>query len=124
MKTNLELTIAKLELKQLEVIDKLSERHDDYVIRCITCPDSLEFIAVNGDWEMVTGFKEGACIGMLFSDFIPENQGTPRSTFIEDKFISYNCDLITKDGSVVNVDWKTKHFPDIDAAVSIGRVKK
>lgn len=122
--TNLTLAIANLELKQLEVIEKLSEVHDDYIIRCITCPDSLEFLAVNGDWERVTGFNEQACVGMSFNDFIPDNQYAPRNTIIEDDFLSYNCDLITKSGDVVNVDWKTKHFPDIDAAVSIGRVKK
>ena len=122
--SNLTLTIAKLELKQLEVIDKLSEKYNDNVIRCITNPDTLELIAVNGDWEKVTGFKDKACIGMCFNDFIPENQYAPRNTTIEEDFVSYNCDMITKSGVPVNVNWKTKHFPELNAAVSIGRVKK
>lgn len=123
--SNLTLTIAKLELKQLEVIDKLSEKHNDNVIRCITNPDTLELIAVNGDWERVTGFKDKACVGMCFTDFIPEDQSHVTNTSIdENDFLSYNSNMITKSGVPVNVNWKTKHFPELNAAVSIGRVKK
>ena len=35
MTNALQLTIAKLELKQLEMVDRLSEKHNDYVIRFI-----------------------------------------------------------------------------------------
>ena len=120
--TNLTLAIANLELKQLEVIDKLSERHDDYVIRCITCPDTSKVLAVNGDWEKVTGFNERSCIGLDINDFVSRRQLAP--PIPDGEFENYSCDMITKDGSLVNVNWKTKHFPDIDASVSIGRVKK
>ena len=122
--TNLTLAMAKIELKQLEVIDKLSERHDDFVIRCITCPLTSKFLAVNGDWEKVTGFKETLCVGMSFKEFIPDYDDLPSSLRFTNGFVSYSSDLITKDGSVVEVDWKTKHFEDIDASVTIGRVKR
>jgi len=121
--TSLKMTIAKLELKQLEVIDKLSEKHNDSIIRCITCPESDEFLAVNGDWEHVTGFKEDICIGMNFNDFIPDYTASEPKEH-EDGFEWYNSQLITKTGESVNVDWKMKHFPDINAIVSIGRVTK
>lgn len=120
--TSLKMTIAQLELKQLEVIDKLSEKHDDYVIRCITCPETSKVLAVNGDWERVTGFKESSCVGIDINKFITRRQ---LSTPIPDgEFENYNCDIIIKDGSSVTVHWKTKHFSNIDATVSIGRVRK
>ena len=122
MISNLQLTIAKLELKHLEMIDKLSEKNNDKVIRCITSPDTCKFLAVNGDWEKVTGFKEEACIGLNFEGFVPDYKKSI-ITKNEDGFISYTCELATSTG-FISVDWKTKNFPEINATVSIGRLTK
>jgi len=125
--SNLKLTIAKLELKQLEFIDKLSVRHNDYVIRCITCPDTNKFLAVNGDWEKVTDFKEVDCVGKVWADFIPESEKVLDKIDRSNKdggFESFICDVRKKDGTCTSVDWKSKFFPEINAIVTIGRTKK
>lgn len=125
--SNLKMTIAKLELKQLEFIDKLSLIHNDYVIRCITCPDTNEFLAVNGDWEKVTNFKEKDCVGKKWGDFISAPiVKTINSTDIADncEFDSFVCDVTKKDGTSTSVNWKSKFFPEINAVVAIGRAKK
>ena len=46
METSLQLTVAKLELKQLEMIEKLSEKHNDYIIRIIQSSVTDKFVAV------------------------------------------------------------------------------
>ena len=127
--SNLKLTIAKLELKQLECIDKLSQRDNDYIIRCITCPDTNELLAVNGDWEAVTNHKESDCVGKPVADFIPDYEFKRYKSKTGDLmnllgFDSFVCDIMNKDGYPVSVNWKEKYFPDINATVSIGRVKK
>lgn len=128
--SNVNLTIAKLELKQLEVIDKLSrKRTDEHIIRCVTCPDTNKFIAVNGDWEKVIGINEYDCIGKSIFDFMPEYEKERAHTQANklmdiNEFDSFVCDLIDDKGSSVSVDWKSKYFPKINATVSIGRVKK
>ena len=71
MTNQLQLTIAKLELKQLEMIDKLSEKHNDYVIRLIQSSVTDKFVAVNGDWELVTGYKESYCLNKGWEDILP-----------------------------------------------------
>jgi hypothetical protein len=50
MENVLQLTFAKLELKQMELIDRLSMKHNDYVIRVIMSTVTDKFVAVNGDW--------------------------------------------------------------------------
>jgi len=125
--SKLKLTIAKLELKQLEFIDKISVRHNDYVIRCITCPDTNEFLAVNGDWETVTNFKEKDCIGRKWTEFIPKSEDVLAEIFRSidgGGFESYICDILKKDGSTTSVNWKSKFFPEINAIVTIGRAQK
>jgi PAS domain-containing protein len=123
---NLQYIIAKLELKQLEFIDKLSKRSDDYVIRCITSPIDNRFIAVNGDWETVTGFDDDLCVDMEWSDFIKGENVDMMSTslFNDSEFVSFVCDIVTKCGDSISVDWKSKYFPEIDGIISIGRLKK
>lgn len=127
--SSLKMTIAKLELKQLEFIDKLSKRKNDYVIRCITCPETNKLLAVNGDWEIVTNHLEGDCVGKSMYDFIPEYelQRAKRQSITlkhTKEFDSFVCDIMDKDGCAVSVNWKSKYFPELDATVSIGRVKK
>lgn len=124
----LELTIAKLELKQLEVIDKLSEKHDDYVIRCVIDPITSKFLEINGDWEKVTGFSERSSLGKPWTDFIVgENdliiENTKHLIYSDSKFSKYECNIATRFGSVL-VKWKTMYHPEINSIVSIGRVKK
>lgn len=128
---NLQLTIAKLELKQLEFIDKVSKRNNkDYIIRCITDPIERRFIAVNGDWEKVTGYDESFCIGKEWSEFIPdesvENVISDTKGMIDEdgEFDSFVCDVITITGKPIKVTWKAKFYPEINSVVAIGRVKK
>jgi len=130
MISKLQLTIAKLELKQLEVIDKLSKKNNnEYVIRCITCPDTNKFISVNGDWGKVIGFNESECIGKSIFEFIaPYELDRAKLEAIKmkhgEQFDSFICDMIGKNGLPVSVDWRAKYFPNINAIVSIGRVKR
>lgn len=127
--SNLKMTIAKLELKQLEFIDKLSSRKNHYVIRCITCPDTNEFLAINGDWERVTNHSEEDCLGKTVYDFMPEyelKRAKHQSNNLKHnrEFDSFVCDIVNKDGDYISVDWKSKYFPEINATISIGRVEK
>jgi PAS domain-containing protein len=128
--SSVNLTIAKLELKQLEVIDKLSRKIDDeYIIRCVTCPDTNNFIAVNGDWETVIGVNEYECIGLSIFDFLPDYEKKRVAEQVKvlmdgNEFNSFVCDLIDKDGLLVSVDWRSKYFAQINSIVSIGRVSK
>jgi PAS domain-containing protein len=127
--SNLKMTIAKLELKQLEFINKLSLRNDDYIIRCITCPETSELLALNGDWERVTNHSENECIGKTIYEFMPDyelRRAKVQSNKLKNKkeFDSFVCDILDKDGCAISVDWKSKYFPNINATVSIGRVKK
>jgi len=128
IKSNLTLTIAKLELKQLEFIDKLSTKHDDYIIRCVTSPDTYKFLALNGDWEKVTNFTEEECVGKSWNEFVKEPTDiikTSEEAFDKDGgFDTYICDVKKQDGSYISVSWKAKLFTNINAIVSIGRVKK
>ena len=126
--SSLQLTVAKLELKQLEVIDKLSTNTDtEYVIRCIIDPLTTKVLDVNGDWESVTGYDEGSCVGKDWLSFISKEDEVV--SFIDvalasvGDFIEYKTKLLTVDG-MVDVSWKVRYFPDIDAMVSIGRVNK
>lgn len=128
--SNVNLTIAKLELKQLEVIDKLSRKSNgEDIIRCVTCPTTNKFIAVNGDWEKVIGINEYDCIGKSIFDFMPEYELDRAAQQTEklkesEEFDSFECDLLDGKGCAVKVDWKAKYFPQINATVSIGRVKR
>jgi len=127
---NLQLTIAKLELKQLEFIDKVSKKHNDYVIRCITDPIKKTFIAVNGDWKKVTGYGEDFCVGKEWSEFIPDEHAevviSEASSILDEEggFDSFVCDIVSVTGELISVDWKAKFYPEINSVVSIGRVKK
>ncbi len=126
----LQLTIAKLELKQLEVIDKMSRRHNDYVIRIIMSTITNKFVAVNGDWELVTDLKESSCVGKSWEDVSPKNDINKIKSRIEliksDKndFKSFESRIIKKDGGILDVDWIGKYFPEINGLVLIGRVSR
>ncbi len=127
--SSLKMTIAKLELKQLEFIDKLSKRKNDYIIRCITCPETNKLLAVNGDWEIVTNHLEDECLGKSLYEFMPEyelERAKRQSITLKQtkEFDSFICDIIDNNGYVVSVNWTSKFFPELDATVSIGRVKK
>ena len=125
MNTNLQLVIAKLELKQLEVIDSLSKGHDNtFIIRCVTDPKTNKILAINGDWETVTGFNEIDCIGEDWVKFLGANEDVDTNqSFDENGFSNYNNNVKTIDGDIM-VAWTSKSFPEIDAIVSIGKVPK
>lgn len=130
MENVLQLTFAKLELKQMELIDRLSMKHNDYVIRVIMSTVTDKFVAVNGDWELVTGFKESYCIDKTWEDIALKSQiknvlgymdylKKSQNTFQKTKF-----DIIKKDGKILSVDWTGKYFPEINGMVLIGRVTR
>jgi len=128
MTTALQLTIAKLELKQLEMVDRLSEKHNDYVIRLIESSITDKFVAVNGDWELVTGFNESYCTELGWEKIVPKKDLNSVLKNVEDikkgkeNFNTFKSDLIKKDGKLVNVIWKGKYFPEINGLIFIGRV--
>lgn len=129
METSLQLTVAKLELKQLEMIEKLSEKHNDYVIRLIQSSITDKFVAVNGDWELVTGLKEINSIGKGWEHIIPTQEINKIFKHIseikkQNNFDTFTTNLIIRDGKFVSVNWKGKYFPEINGLVFIGRVKR
>lgn len=128
MDTQLQLTVAKLELKQLELIDKLSEKHNDYVIRIIQSSITDKFVAVNGDWELITGFKECDFINLGWENLIITNQ---YSVFKEIELIkktkdfhSFDTTIQISNNKTILVNWKGKYFPEINGLVFIGRVER
>lgn len=129
MTNQLQLTIAKLELKQLEMIDKLSEKHNDYVIRLIQSSVTDKFVAVNGDWELVTGYKESYCLNKGWEDILPVSYLNDMTNHIDlikkiDNFDGFKSNIISKSGGLINVYWKCKYFPEINGLIFIGRVKR
>lgn len=128
--TKLNSIIAKLKLKELEMVDRLSVSHNNYVIRCITNPTTFEFIAVNGDWNKVTGHPEKECLGMTWLDFIPTDEVDRVKKEAEALFKEKNsfenlcCNLLGINGNKIPVCWKAKYYPEINAVVSIGKVAK
>jgi len=125
----LQLTIAKLEVKQLEFIDKLSEKHNDYVIRIIQSSTNNKFVSVNGDWELITGFKESEYIDFSWEDIITTSElsyvlkhvdGIKHSEY----FNEFKTKLKIKNNKFVDVCWKGKYYPEINGLVFIGRVKR
>jgi PAS domain S-box-containing protein len=130
MNNALQLTIAKLELKQLEMVDRLSEKHNDYVIRFIESSITDKFVAVNGDWELVTGFSEQDCTGLSWENIVPKYDLNKVLNHVDkikkndDEFDSFTSELIKKDGKNIKVVWKGKYFPEINGLVFIGRVNR
>jgi hypothetical protein len=128
--TKLNSIIARLKLKELEMVDRISVSHNQYVIRCITNPDTYEFIAVNGDWNKVTGHPEKECLGMTWLDFIPKDEvdvvkREAQSLFEKNKsFENLCCNILGINGEKIPVCWKAKYYPEINAVVSIGKVAK
>ena len=130
MNTALQLTIAKLELKQLEMVDRLSEKHNDYVIRFIESSVTDKFVAVNGDWELVTGFSEKHCTGLGWENIVPKYDLNNVLNHVDkikkddNGFDSFTSELIKKDGKSIKVTWKGKYFPEINGLIFIGRVNR
>jgi len=129
METQLQLTVAKLELKQLELIDRLSEKHNDYVIRIVQSSVTDKFVAVNGDWELITGFKECDFVDRGWEDIITPKEKYSVLKQIESikktkDFYSFKTDIEISNKKIMLVDWKGKYFPEINGLVFIGRVKR
>jgi hypothetical protein len=130
MNNQLQLTVAKLELKQLELVEKLSERHNDYVIRLIQSSTTDKFIAVNGDWELLTGIMEYSCVDKGWENIVPKHELTSVMNHIDSikkggqYFDGFKSTLYKKDGGLISVSWKGKYFPEIKGLVFIGRVTR
>ena len=130
MENVLQLTFAKLELKQMELIDRLSKKHNDNVIRVIMSSITDKFVAVNGDWETVTGFKESYCIDKSWEDITSGNEIKNVSGYIDslktnqNTFQNCKFNIIKKDGKFLPVSWTGKYFSEINGIVLIGRVSK
>lgn len=129
MNATLQLTIAKLELKQLEMIDRLSEKHNDYVIRLVQSTKDNNFLSVNGDWELISQYKEEDFIGKSWDSILNNNDVASVKKHVDDikkmkTFYPFNCNIKVKNNRLVNVDWKGKYFPEIDSVIYIGRVKR
>jgi PAS domain S-box-containing protein len=129
-KSNLTGIIAKLKLKELEIIDRLSTRHEDYVLRCIINPKTSTFSAVNGDWEKVTGYREQACINRNWLDFIPKHEKKDILAKVKvifghaQEFTEFWCNILDVNGRILPVCWSAKYYPELNAIVSIGKIEK
>lgn len=131
--TTLEQTLAKLKLKELELVHKVSseEMRNGSVVRCILNSSTQSFVAVNGDWENVFGYSEIETLGKSWEELLCPKCDTNKSlTQIidssnedENGFDEYILNHVNKYGQLVSVQWKTKLFTDISALVSIGTVK-
>lgn len=129
MDTQLQLTVAKLELKQLEMIDRLSEKHNDYVIRIVQSSVTDKFVAVNGDWELITGFKESDFVNRGWDDLVMNRDKHNVFNQIElikktKDFHTFNTAIEISNNKLIYVNWKGKYFPEINGLVFIGRVKR
>jgi|GEM_PF-5257300 len=128
MVNNLRKTLAKLRLKELEMIDRLSDGNGKfYVIRCEIDPNTLQFKAVNGDWERVTGFTESQCVGKEWPKFLQEEDRDKALKISEkarssNEFESSEYDLIKSSGEIVHVRWKSKYYATIGSILSIGKI--
>jgi len=129
---DLKTIIAKLRLKELEVIEKISTPGDDLIIRAITDPQTQSFIAVNGDWEKVSGYTSAECIGENWLSFtcpserevMTNRRSNEINTDSDESFDEFEFNLISKDGQKIFSKWKSKYYKDINATVSIGRINK
>ena len=124
--SKLKMIIAKLKLKELEVIDRLSKSHNDYIVRVIIDPISYIILAINGDWEKVSGFKESDVLGKNWQEFIDPIQ-SDNSLAITDNsegFTESSFSIKNSDGGLIPVKSKSKFYSDINATVSICKVAK
>jgi len=127
---DLELTLAKLRLKEFETIEKLSEpTNEHYVLRAITSPNSRTFLSLNGDWERVTGHTQEYCKGKQWSEFVHEEskEDTDKATDRAEKeggFKDFICQLKGRHGERIPSIWSAKYYDTLNAIVCIGRVHK
>lgn len=130
MDTLLHLTVAKLELKQMEMLDKISKKNDDYTIRIIASTITDKFVIVNGDWDYVTGIKNDCCVGGSWDDIVPSDEVYEVVKNVDDIKCGrkgsgeFTCKVISKNKETINVKWKGKYFPEINAIIFIGKVPK
>ena len=128
--SRLDKIIANLKLKELEIIEKISDniKHDSKMLRMLISPNQHNFIAVNGDWNEVLGYEEEECRGKCWNMIIPDYELKRTSDLInktkeiKEGFSDYVCDVITKTGLVVKTSWRVKYCPDLNMVISIGRV--
>jgi hypothetical protein len=129
MTTPLHLTVAKLELKQLEMLDKIRKNNDEYIIRLITSTVTDKFVTLNGDWGLVTGRDEECCVDGGWENIVPEYE-LPKIHDFVDEIKSGNaqnelsCKLKSYNNKTIDVLWRGKYFPEINGIIFIGKVKK
>lgn len=129
MTTPLHLTVAKLELKQLEMLDKISRKQDEYTIRLIASTITDKFVTVNGDWFKITGRDEDCCIDGSWDSIVPNNEIPKVIKFVDEiksgkQTNNFKCKIKGKGNSLIDVNWKGKYFPEINGIIFIGTIKK
>jgi hypothetical protein len=128
MNDKLQLTVAKLELKHMELVDKLTNFKNNYIIRLITSTVSDKIVLLNGDWVNLTGFSEDVSSGLEWDDIVPDYELGKVMSCIDDvkKGLknTFVCDIITSHGKTINVKWYGKYLSDINSLVFIGEVGK
>jgi len=124
--------IANLKLKELEVVEKLSENFipNEKILRSLISPNQHSFIAVNGDWKEVLGYSEDDCVNNSVNMILPKKEIERTSKFIstlknvKEGFSEYKCEVITKGGDVLQTIWRLKYYSDLNIIISIGRLIK
>jgi hypothetical protein len=129
MTTPLHLTVAKLELKQLEMLDKITKNNNECTIRLIASTITDKFVTVNGDWGLVTGRDEQCCIDGGWENIVPEYELPKIYDFVDEIKSGYtqkelSCKLKSYNNKTIDVLWKGKYFPEINGIIFIGKVKK
>jgi hypothetical protein len=129
MTTPLHLTVAKLELKQLEMLDKISKKNDEYIIRLIASTITDKFVTVNGDWDLVTGRDEKCCIDGGWENIVPKEELQKIYNFVDmvrcgDVKTELSSKLKSYNNKTIDVIWRGKYFPEINGIIFIGKVKK
>lgn len=126
----LESIIANLKLKELEIVEKISNNlcHNSKILRTLISPNNHNFIAVNGDWEEVLGYSESDCRGNDWSMIMPEYEISRGIRLINKVkkfpsiFFEYKLDILTKGGKILKSVWRTKYYTDLNMVISIGTI--
>lgn len=128
--TRLGKIVANLKLKELEIIEKISDNipRGSKILRTLISPNQHNFIAVNGDWEEVLGYTEDECRENDWSLIMPDYEVSRcrevinKLKDVKDGFTEFTCDVLTKSGQVLKASWKSKYYPDLNLVISIGRL--
>lgn len=114
--------IAKVDLKALAFVERLSEiTLDDYLLRLVLKGNQVKY--ANGDWTEVTGLNdvEDEPVSKFIPDLERFNDNISRASSGGET--SFTSELKTSDGKV-SVRWKSKYVPECSSIILIGRVKR